>query len=91
MRRVRVTTVAVEKAISNIYSESVVLALRISYPACRARAPCFFFVNCDASGFSMFFHIHHVSGIMYHKHHDIQGKKVLNMNCLFRFSLQLIF
>jgi len=74
----------VEKAISNTYSECVVLALPISYPACTVHASCFF-VNCDTCGYSIFFPHYLINGTIF------GGKKVLNINCVFRFSIQLIF
>jgi len=62
MRRFRLTTVAVEKTISNTYSECVVLALRISYPPYRAHAPCFFLstvTHLAVPYFSTFSHKRH--------------------------------
>jgi hypothetical protein len=54
MRRVRVTIVAVEKAISITYCELCVYSL--SYPACKAHAS-YYIVICGLSGCTIFFHI----------------------------------
>ena len=71
LRRVRVTTVAVEKIISNIYAECALVALGIKH-AMRVRR---IFI-CGLSGSTAFFHL--ISLVV-----RFSKEKLLNMKCVF--------
>jgi hypothetical protein len=54
----------------------------LSYPACKAHAP-YYVVICDLSGSTKLL-------TLFHKGHDFRKKKLLNIKCVFWFSVQLL-
>jgi hypothetical protein len=53
----------------------------LSYPACKAHAPCYMII-CGLCGSAVFFHI-------IHKHHDFREKMLLNVKCVLIFCTTL--
>jgi hypothetical protein len=78
LRHVDVTTVAVEKQTSITYSEYVSVAF--GYLECKAHAP-HYIIICGLSGSTIFCHTVSYNGTIF-------GKKLLNIKCVFLFSLQ---
>ena len=77
LKRVRVTTVSVERQ----YVLRIVRVCSLSYPACRAHAP-YYIVNCGVSACIIFFLIIPLTA-------RFSGGGVLNIKCVFLFTVQL--